>query len=237
MEADLQLLRRVAGQAASFSIDVDEWPEAVGFAAYDGDHEWQAEGSGSSERFWGAADAEPDREFFLHRPWEDALPSERCAALARPVDVGVVADREEKVKVFGEEEVVVVQVEAEEGEGFDEGAAADYHFGAAAGDQVEGGEALEGTYGIDCAQDGDGAGEPDSAGSGCCGGEDHVGGRVEEFLPVVFAYPEDVEASLIGVLDASEELTHAEGGLSGACGLGGDETVDSDLHMDWGKST
>ena len=128
----------------------------------------------------------------------------RC--LPDQCDVGAFAEGEEEVELFGEEGVVVFELEAEEGEGFDEGAAAGDDFGAAVGDEVEGGEFLEDADGVGGAEDGDGAGEADVFGARGGGGEDDGGGGVEELVAVMFADAEDVEANLVGELDLFEEI-------------------------------
>ncbi len=112
-----------------------------------------------------ASYAEPDGERVLERAREDALAGECGAMFAGPGDVGVFAEGEEEVEFFGEEGVVVFELEAEEREGFDEGAAAGDDFGAAVGDEVEGGEFLEDADGVGGAEDGDGAGEADVFGA------------------------------------------------------------------------
>ena len=101
--------------------------------------------------------------------------------LAGPMDVGVFAEGEEEVEFFGEEIVVVFELEAEEREGFDEGAAAGDDFGAAVGDEVEGGELLKDAHGVGGAEDCDGAGEADLRCACGCGGEDDCGCGVEIF--------------------------------------------------------
>ena len=98
---------------------------------------------------------------------------------ARPVDVGVLAEREEEVELFGEEVVIVFELEAEEGKGFDEGATPGDDFGAAVGDEIEGGELLKDANRVGGAEDGDGRGETDVFGEGGCGGEDDGRSGVE----------------------------------------------------------
>ncbi len=117
---------------------------------------------------------------------------------AGPVNVGGFAEGEEEVELFGEEIVVVFELEAEEREGFDEGAATDYHLGAAVGDEVERGEVLEDADGVGGAEDGDGTGEANVRGASGGGGEDDGGGGVEVFDAVVFAEAEGVESDLVG---------------------------------------
>ena len=46
----------------------------------------------------------------------------------------------------------------------------------------------------------------------------------------MFTYAEDVKTDLVGMLNAGEKFPYSEGGFDGACGLGGDKTVDADFH-------
>ncbi len=138
-------------------------------------------------------------------PWP--VSAGRC--LPDQCDVGGFAEGEEEVEFFGEEGVVVFELEAEEGEGLDEGAAAGDDFGAAVGDEVEGGEFLEDADGVGGAEDGDGGGEADGFGAGGCGGEDDGGGGVEVLGAVMLAEAEDVEANFVGELDLFEEVGDA----------------------------
>ena len=128
---------------------------------------------------------------------------------AGPVDVGGFAEGEEQVELFGEEVVVVFELEAEEREGLDEGAAACDDLGAAVGDEVEGREVLEDADGVGGAEDGDGRGEADVVGARCGSGEDDGGGGVEVFAAVMLAEAEDVETDLVGQLDLFEEMGDA----------------------------
>ena len=154
--------------------------------------------AGADEGLRCAAYAEPDGERILQRARIDALAGEGGAMLAGPVDVGVFADGEEEVELLGEEIVVVFELEAEEREGFDEGAAAGDDLGAAVGDEVEGGELLKDADGVGGAEDGDGGGEADGCGAGGGGGEDDGGGGVEVLGAVMLAEAEGVEADLVG---------------------------------------
>src|SRR6202044_792361 len=117
--------------------------------------------------------------------------------LAGPMDMRVFAQREEEVELLGEEIVVVLELEAEEREGFDEGAAAGDDFGAAAGDEIECSELLKDPDRVCCAEDSDCAGEADlGCARGCCG-EDDCGGGVEVLAAVMFAEAEDIQADLV----------------------------------------
>ena len=142
---------------AGFAVEIDEGAETVGFAADDGDHEGKAEVAGANEGFGGSTYSQPDGQRVLQRTRVNALACERGAMSAGPVDPGIFAELEEEVELFGEEVVVVLEFEAEEGKGFDEGAAAGDDFGAAVGDEVERGEVLEDADWVGGAEDGDSA--------------------------------------------------------------------------------
>jgi hypothetical protein len=122
----------------------------------------------------------------------DTLSSESRAMLAGPGDIGGFAEGEEEIEFFGEEVIVVFELEAEEREGFDEGAAAGDDFGSAVREEVEGGELLEDANGIGGAKNGDGGGETDGCGSSGCSGENNGWGGVEVFAAMMFAEAEDV---------------------------------------------
>ena len=164
VDADVEFFGSVAGATPGFAIEVDERAEAVRFAADDGDHQGKTQGSGAGEGLRCAAYAEPDGKGSLQGAREDTLTGERGPVLAGPVNVCLVAELQEEVELFGEEGVVVLEVEAEEGEGLDEGAPADDDLGAAAGDQVECCELLEDADGVGGAEYCDGAGEADASG-------------------------------------------------------------------------
>ncbi len=206
----------------------------MGLATDDGDHERKAEGAGAGERCGSSAYAEPDGERVLERTGEDALPGERGAMFAGPGDVGGVADLEKEIQILGEERVVVFEVESEEGEGFDEGAAAGDDLRATVGEEVEGGELLEDADGVGGREDGDGAGETDVFGArgGC--GENDGGSGVEEFGTMMLAYPEGVEAYFVRERNLFDEVLQAESWCRGDVGYGvGDEcgeAVNTDLH-------
>lgn len=98
--------------------------------------------------------------------------------LAGPVDVSVLADVEEQIEFFGEERIVIFELQAEERVGLDEGAAAGDNFRAAMGDEIESGEFLEDAHGIGGAEHGDGAGKADLFGARSGGGENDGGSGV-----------------------------------------------------------
>lgn len=154
--------------------------------------------------------------------------------LSRPMNMRVFAQSEEEVEFLGEEVIVVFELEAEEREGFDEGAAAGDNFGAAIGDEVQGGELLKDADGVCGAEDCDGAAEADpGCARGCCR-EDDCWGGVEVLAAVVLAEAEDVEAGFVGGCDLLQQLGDSLLGSYGrACYRVGDrccKTIYSDLH-------
>jgi hypothetical protein len=112
--------------------------------------------------------------------------------LAGPGDVGGFAEGEEEVEFFGKEIVVVFELKAEEGEGFDEGAATGDDFCSSIGEEIKSGELLEDADGVGGAEDGNGGGETDGCSASGSRSEDNGGGGVEVFGAMVFAETKDV---------------------------------------------
>ena len=97
-----------------------------------------------------------------------------------------------------EEDLVVVEVEAEEGEGLDEGPPPQDDLGPARGDGVQGGEALEDAHRIVGAHDRHRRTETDARGLPGDGREDHLGRGDGEVLAVVLTDAEEIDAELVG---------------------------------------
>src|SRR3989442_1649302 len=89
-------------------------------AADDRDHQRKPERPGANESLRGPADAEPDRKWILQGSRVDALAGERSTVPSGPMHMLVFTDLEQEIELLGEERVVVVEVEAEQGEGLDE---------------------------------------------------------------------------------------------------------------------
>ena len=123
-----------------------------------------------------------------------------------PVDGLLGAGLVEELQLLLEQDLVVGQVEAEEREGLDEGAAAQHDLGPAVGDGVDGGEALEDPDGVIGAQDRDGRAEPDVLGPGGRRGEEHLGGGDGEVTAVVLPHAEGVEPDLVRQLGLFQQL-------------------------------
>ena len=125
---------------------------------------------------------------------------------ALPRDALAGAQRQQQVELLGEQLVVVVKVVAEERKRLGERAAAGHDLGAAAGEQVEGGEVLEDADWVVRAQHGDGAGQADALGAGGAGSQRHDGRGDREIWAVVLADAEDVEADLVGQLHLLDHI-------------------------------
>jgi hypothetical protein len=136
------------------------------------------------------------------------LVDEGRAGAAAPGHAGGGADGEQQVELLREQPFVVLQVVAEQRERLDEGAPPRQHLGAAAGEQVERGEALEDADRVVRAEHGDGGGEADPAGPTGDGGQDHLGRRDDEVGAVVLADAEHVEAHRLGQLRLLHDLAH-----------------------------
>jgi len=74
------------------------------------------------------ADGDPDGQGMLHRPRHHELVGEWRAQATRPAHRSLLTDAQQQLELLGEQLVVVVEIEAEEGKGFDEGAASRHDF-------------------------------------------------------------------------------------------------------------
>src|SRR6476619_8270813 len=120
MDADLELIWRMAGAQTGLAVTVDQRPEPMRLAADDRDHQRQSECAGASKRAGRAADTEPNRQRVLERARVNSLPGECSAVLARPVNMRVLADAQKQIELLGEERIVVLELQAEERKCFDE---------------------------------------------------------------------------------------------------------------------
>src|ERR1700722_11037464 len=101
------------GSLPCFTIQIDERTETMRLAADYGHHQGQTQYPGTGERRRRAADSDPDWQRILQGSWVDALPGERGAMFAGPVDIRVVANRQEQLELLGEQRVVVFDRQAE----------------------------------------------------------------------------------------------------------------------------
>ena len=155
---------------------------------------------------------------------------------AFPDHLGLGADREQKIELLGEQLVVILEVVAEQREGFDEGPASGHDLRPAAGYEIEGGELLVDANRIVRRQHRDGAGQPDALGArrGCGERDRRRGDGVVR--PVMLAEAEHVEADAVGELDLLQHVGEAPVDIDRlarhgiAAGL--DEGVSAELHED-----
>src|SRR5262245_195921 len=220
------------GAASGLAVQIDQRPETARLSPDDGDHQRETQRSGARERLRRAAHADPDRKWILNRARVDALPRQRRAERARPVDVFVLADLQEQLEFLREQRVVILEIESEQRKGLDRRPASDHHLGPAARQQIERGEFLEQAHRVGGAQDRHRAAEAYTPGARRGRAEDHRGRGIEELPAMVLADSERVQADLIGALDLSDEIAQPIGGADGPAVLGerGGEAIDSDFH-------
>ena len=142
----------------------DERRKALRHAADDGERHRQTERAGANRRLRIAADRDPDRDL-VRRARIDALVVQRRAV--RPCQVTRSLSRifSSSSSFSREQRVVVVEVVAEQRERLDERAAPGHDLGAAAGQQIEGGELLIDAHRIVRAQHRDGRAQAGSLGA------------------------------------------------------------------------
>src|SRR5436190_6766398 len=120
MDTHLELIRRMAGAQTGLAVTVDQRPKPVRLAADDRDHQRQSERAGANKGAWSAADTQPNRQRVLQRARVHSLPGEGRAVLARPMNVPVLADVQKQIELLSKERIVVLELQAEERERFDE---------------------------------------------------------------------------------------------------------------------
>jgi hypothetical protein len=184
--------------SARFPIKIDERAEPMKVAPDNGDHKRKSQSPGACERLWRAANAEPDRDLSLMRPWKNALTVKGRPEATLPSNMDLVTQLQEKVEFLREQRVIVLHSEAEQRIGFPERAAPNHDFCSTFGDEIHGGEFLEKADGIDGAEDSDGAGEANALCASSGGREDHRRRRIEEFLAVMLADAKHIESDPVG---------------------------------------
>src|SRR5258706_4716546 len=126
-----EFIGRVTCAPACLAIQVDKGTEPFGFATDDSDHKRQSKHTGTSERFWGAADTNPNGQRVLQRTRVDRWAGHRRPVSASPVNVRVLANLEEQIKLLCEKLVVVFETQTEQRIGFHERAATGNDFSTA----------------------------------------------------------------------------------------------------------
>jgi hypothetical protein len=129
---DLELVRRDAGAATSLPIEFRQRSKPRRLAADDRNCQRQAKRAGARDLLRRAAGGDPYRQRLLQSARENAMSVERSAMPAFPGDFGLGANLKQEVELLGEQLVVVVEIVAEEREGFDERAAPGHDLGPAA---------------------------------------------------------------------------------------------------------
>src|SRR5260221_10306738 len=87
MDANLELVGRMAGAQTGLTVTLDQWQEPVRFASDDRDHQRQTEPAGANKGSRRAADTERYRQRILQRARVNSLASEWSTMLARPVNM------------------------------------------------------------------------------------------------------------------------------------------------------
>ena len=215
-------------------VEVDELAEALGLAADDGQHQRQAVLHGAHHRFRTAADADPGLQPAALDRRIDGLVLQFRPHRALPGDGLLLQDFGEQVELLGEQPLVVLEREAEEREGFREGAAADDDFGAAIGNGVERRKTLEDADWVVRAQHGDGRAETDAAGLGGDACQHHFGRRDSEVVAVMLADADEVDAHLVGQHAFGDHVAqHLRLGLQFALEVDGDvaEGIEAEFEL------
>ena len=110
----------MAGAQTSLTVTIDQQPKPVRLAADNRDHQRQTKRPGANKGSRRAADTERYRKRILQRARVNSLAGEWSAVLARPVDVRVLTNVQKQIEFFGEERIVVLELQAEERKCFDE---------------------------------------------------------------------------------------------------------------------
>ena len=140
----------------------------------------------------------------------------------------------QEIELLREQRVVIVEVQAEQREGLDERAAPRHDLGAAARDEIEGGELLIDAHRIVRRQHRDGARQANALGARGRRGQRHRRRRHRIIRPMMFAEPEHIEADPVGKLDLLQNVGEALVDIDRLAGRGIapglDEGVSAELH-------
>src|SRR6266851_4732393 len=108
---------RVPVRVERAPVELDQWREAAGRSADDGQHQREAVAGGANYRLWAAADTDPGGEVSRRESRSYVLVYERRSKLAGPGHGLVPEEPGEQVELLLEELLVVGQVEPEQWEG------------------------------------------------------------------------------------------------------------------------
>ncbi len=211
-DADGEFGAVVADLVGGAAVELGEGFELLRVAADDGEHQGQAVIGGAGDGVRRAADGDPEGQGRLHGLGINGDAGDGLGVLgAGPIHLPAFADLDQLGELLLEEGVVVLELVAEEGEAFDETAAARHDLGAAVGEQVERSKLLPDADRVFGGEYRDGGREADVLRQRGGGGEDGDRGRGDEIGTVVLAQPVEIEADLIGEADFLEEVLEALG--------------------------
>ena len=171
-----------------------------------GERQRQTERAGARDAVLRAAGADPDRQPVLRRPRRNGRILQGRAEAALPGDALGGVELDEQLEFFREQIVVVGKIIAEQRKRFGENAASGDDLGAAAGDQVDGGELLEHHDRIRRAEDGDRARQADALGHRRDRRQDDGRGGDRHVQAMMFADRENIEPRRIGKLCCLEDF-------------------------------
>ena len=161
MQTNPQLLRRMAGPFPRLTIQINQWPETMGFSADDGNHQWKTQCSCPHKRFRRSTDTQPNGKRILQWSWVNCLAPECWAKFPGPGDGFIVPYFQQQVKLFNEQGIIIIQVQAKQGIGINEGSPTCHHLSPSPRNQVQCCMLLEDTHGIRSTQNSNRSSEPD----------------------------------------------------------------------------
>ncbi len=113
VNADFELVGRMACAPAIFPIDFHERAESPRLAANDGDHQRQSQRPRAGEGFRRAAHAKPDGQRILHRARINALAGERRPVFAGPVNEFIFTELQKQIQLLCKQRIVILELQTE----------------------------------------------------------------------------------------------------------------------------
>src|ERR1700736_6194293 len=144
----------MAGAQTSLTVTIDQRPKPVRLAADNRDHQWQSERASANKRGRCASDTEPNRQRVLEWARINSLAGECRAVLTRPVNMRVLTSVQKQIEFFGEQRIVVFELQAEERKCFDERAAPGDDLRPPMREKIKSGELLENAHRVGRAEHG-----------------------------------------------------------------------------------
>src|SRR5258708_5979594 len=103
----------MSGLFSRFSVKINQWTEAMRFAADNSNHQWQAKHTGTNERFGCTSYAQPNRKWLLYRSWIYPLTFKRWPKFARPMNKLMLHNIKQQIELFFKYLVIILQIETE----------------------------------------------------------------------------------------------------------------------------